>query len=216
MPTHRYKCQPFVLESPGNEGEEGAREEGLTVEVASGLGGLTIVSAPDNMSWIGVGGQPAHLPLSAPAHTRATRSFSSLLSVTLSMMEPPPLRSGVPVIGAGSARGGGNSWLPSADSHALRDTHGKLRPTQLVYVGVDDEICFGLIGTKQFCRSKSCKVKAHKNKNNKFAMGTKGGWFLAAKSNLMGQPSAFVWPFLDALKLTKDAALTLKNASMDR
>ncbi len=102
------------------------------------------------------------------------------------------------------------------DSHALRDTHGKLRPTQLVYIGVDDKICFGLIGTKQFCRSKFCKVKAHKNKNNKFAMGTKGGWFLAAKSNLMGQPSAFVWPFLDALKLTKDAALTLKNASMDR
>jgi hypothetical protein len=32
----------------------------------------------------------------------------------------------------------------------------------------------------------------------------------------MGQPSTFVWPFLDALKLTKDAALTLKNASMDR
>jgi hypothetical protein len=56
----------------------------------------------------------------------------------------------------------------------------------------------------------------HRNKNNKFAMGTKGGWFLAAKSNLMGQPSVFVWPFLDALKLTKDAALTLKNALMDR
>jgi hypothetical protein len=204
------------LESPGNEGEEGACKEGLTDEVASGLGGLTTVSAPDNMSWLGVGGQPAHLPLLVPACARATRSFSSLLSVTLSMMELPPLQSGVPTAGAGSALGGGNLWLPSADSHALRDTHGKLRPMQLVWSGVDDKICFGLIGTKQFCRSEFCKVKAHKNKNNKFAMGTKGGWFLVVKSNLMSQPSAFIWPFLDAFKLTEDVTLTLKNASMDR
>ena len=58
-------------------------------------------------------------------------------------------------------------------------------------------------------------MKAHKNKNNKFSMGTKGGWFLVAKSNLMGQLSAFVWPFLDALNITKDTALTLKNAALD-
>jgi hypothetical protein len=91
MPTHWYDCQPFVLESPGNEGEEGACKEGLTDEVTSGLGGLTIVSAPDNTSWIGVGGQPARLPLSVPAHARATRSFSSLHLVTSLMTELPPL-----------------------------------------------------------------------------------------------------------------------------
>jgi hypothetical protein len=32
----------------------------------------------------------------------------------------------------------------------------------------------------------------------------------------MGQPSAFVWPFLDALKITEDTALTLKNAVLDQ
>jgi hypothetical protein len=91
MPTRRYYRQPFVLELPGDEGEEGARKEGLMDEVTSGLGGLTIVSAPDDMSWIGVGGQPACLPLSAPARACATRSFSSLLLVTSSMTELPPL-----------------------------------------------------------------------------------------------------------------------------
>ncbi len=88
--------------------------------------------------------------------------------------------------------------------------------TQLVYVGVNDKICFGLIGTKRFCRSESCRIKAHKKKNKKFAMSTKGGWFLAGKGNLAGQPSAFVWPFLDALKITKNTALTLKNALVNR
>jgi hypothetical protein len=107
-------------------------------------------------------------------------------------------------------------WLPSADSHAPRDLQGKLQLTQLVYVGVDDKICFGLIGTKRFCRSKLCRIKAHKNKNNKFAMGTKGGWFMVGKGNLAGQPSAFMWPFLDALKITENMALTLKNALVDQ
>jgi hypothetical protein len=212
----RYECQPFLLDLAGNEGEERASGETLTDTVASSFGGLTIVSAPDDSSWIGIGGHPTCLPLSAPARARATRSFSSALLVTLLMTEPPPIWSGVPAARAGSARWGGTSWLPSADSHALRDTQGKLRPTQLVYVGVEDKICFGLIGTKQFCRSEACKVKAHKNKNNKFLMGTKGGWFLVAKSNLMGQPSAFVWPFLNALKITEDTALTLKNAALDQ
>jgi hypothetical protein len=42
-------------------------------------------------------------------------------------------------------------------------------------------------------------------------MGTKGGWFIPGKSNLSGQPNAFVQPFLDALKITKDRVWTLKN-----
>jgi hypothetical protein len=46
-------------------------------------------------------------------------------------------------------------------------------------------------------------------------MGNKGGWFLAGKGNLVGQPSAFVWPFSDALKITKNMALTLKSALVD-
>jgi hypothetical protein len=107
-------------------------------------------------------------------------------------------------------------WLPSADSHAPWDLQGKLQLTQLVYVGVDNKICFGLIGTKRFCWSKSHRIKAHKNKNNKFVMGTKGGWFLVGKGNLAGQPSAFLCSCLDALKITKNTALTLKNALVDR
>jgi hypothetical protein len=91
-----------------------------------------------------------------------------------------------------------------------------LQLTQLVYAGVDNKICFGLIGTKRFCWSKSHRIKAHKNKNNKFVMGTKGGWFLVGKGNLAGQPSAFLCSCLDALKITKNTALTLKNAFVDR
>jgi hypothetical protein len=83
------------------------------------------------------------------------------------------------------------------DIHVIRDSNGKLRPTQLVYVGTEDKICFGMIGTKRFCLSKSCRMMVHKLKSNKkFLMGTKDGWFLVGKSNLAGQLNAFVKPFL--------------------
>ena len=85
--------------------------------------------------------------------------------------------------------------------HCFEEYAGKLRPTQLVYVAADDGICFGMIGMKRFCRSKNCRTKAH---GNKFSMGTKGRWFIPGKSNLTGQPNAFIRLFLDALKITKD------------
>jgi hypothetical protein len=75
------------------------------------------------------------------------------------------------------------------EGSALRDTQGKLRPTQLVYVAADDGIYFGMIGTNHFCRSETCKTKAH---GKKFLMGTKGGWFIPGKSNLTSHPNAFI------------------------
>jgi hypothetical protein len=97
------------------------------------------------------------------------------------------------------------------DIHAIWYLNGKLQPMQLVYVRAEDKICFGMIGTKRFCWSVSCRIKAHKLKFNKFLMRTKDGWFLAGKSNLAGQPNAFIRSFLDGSKVTEDTALTLKN-----
>jgi hypothetical protein len=64
------------------------------------------------------------------------------------------------------------------DVHALRYSNGKLQPSHLVYVAVDEKICFGMIGTMRFCRSKVCRTKSHKPKAKKFAMGCKDGWFI--------------------------------------
>jgi hypothetical protein len=75
------------------------------------------------------------------------------------------------------------------EGSALRNMQGKFHPTRLIYVAADEGICFGMIGTKRFCRSKNCKTKAH---GKKFLMGTKGRWFILGKSNLSGQPNAFV------------------------
>jgi hypothetical protein len=108
--------------------------------------------------------------------------------------------------------------LPSLDIHALQfSSNGKLQPTHLMYVGADDKICFGMIGTKRFCRSKGCTTKAHKPKANKFMMGrSKDGWFISGKSNLTGQPNCFIYPFLNASKITEDTALSLKSYSERR
>jgi hypothetical protein len=105
--------------------------------------------------------------------------------------------------------GGGSDWLPSANIHALQSSNGELQPTQLVYVGAEEKICFGMIGTRQFCRSKVCRTKAHKS--NKFSMECKAGWFLAGKSNQVGQPNAFVHPFLGASKITEDTTMTFRS-----
>ena len=90
--------------------------------------------------------------------------------------------------------GGGNTWRPSQDVHTIKDTHGKLQAIQMLYVCAEDKICFGMIGSKHCCRKPGCTIKSHKN--NKFAMGSMGGWFIAAKSNQMKDPSAFVRPVL--------------------
>jgi hypothetical protein len=84
----------------------------------------------------------------------------------------------------------------------------------MLYVGAKDKICFRLIGSKRFCRKPGCTIKSHKNK--KFAIGTSGGWFIAAKSNQMKDPSAFVRPFLDVNKITENTTLTQKNPLSQR
>jgi hypothetical protein len=84
----------------------------------------------------------------------------------------------------------------------------------LIYAGADDKICFGMIGTKRFCRSKGCTTKAHKLTASKFTMGgSKEGWFISGKSNLTAQPNCFIYPFLEASKITENIALSLKNYS---
>ena len=57
MPSRRYVRKPFVLDAAGAEGGEAARVDGLADEVASGLGGLTIVLAPDDSSWLKISGK---------------------------------------------------------------------------------------------------------------------------------------------------------------
>jgi hypothetical protein len=208
----RGRCQPFRLDSPGDGAGDGL--DAMADEVTSELGGLTIVSAAGDASWLGVEGPVSWPPPAAPSQARPTaRSVSGTLSVASSMTEPPSLRSVIPAGGSGGGRGGGSGgadWRPSTDIHALRNANGELRPTQMFYVGCEKKICFGMIGTRRFCRSETCKTKAHKS--NKFAMGCKGGWFLlAGKSNQVGQPNAFVRPFLDDSKITEDTLMTLRS-----
>jgi hypothetical protein len=207
----RGRCQPFRLDSPGDGGGDGL--DSMADEVTSKLGCLTIVSAAGDASWLGVEGPVSRPPPAAPSQARPTvRSVSGTLSVASLMTEPPSLRSVIPAGGAGSGRGGGSGgadWRPATNIHALCNANGELRPTQMFYVGCKEKICFGMIGTRQFCRSKTCKTKAHKS--NKFAMGCKGGWFLAGKSNQVGQPNAFVRPFLDDSKITEDTLMTLRS-----
>ena len=201
---------PFVLDGTG----EGDRVIDQVGGVASSFDGLTIVSAPDNEAsgWMGV--EPSHLPLSAPAQgvRTSSRALLGTLSVASSMTDPPTIRSGVPALQAGSSRGGGvdSIWLPSSDRHALQTKHGKLRRTELVYVGADERVCFRLIGNKRFCRSRGCKVKSH-TKTRFLMMGARGGWFLPAKSILIGEPTAFVQPFLDVNKITPETEYHLKE-----
>ncbi len=106
---------PFVLDAPGDDDDMAEFLGGITDELSSGLGSLTIVSSIDE-GWLGVGGILACFPQpqSAPVWVRAptARSFSSALLVASSMMEPPTLWTSLPAGGAGGdLRGGGVSCL---------------------------------------------------------------------------------------------------------
>ncbi len=157
--------------------------------------------------------QPQSAPAQIPALT--ARSFSSALLVASLMTEPPTLWTSLPTGGAGDdLRGEGVGWLPSLGIHVLWFSNCKLQPTHLIYVGADGNICFGVIGTKHFCRIKGCSTKAHKSKANKFGMGgSKDCWFILGKSNLTGQPNCFIYPFLDTAKITENTTLSLKSYS---
>jgi hypothetical protein len=210
MPRGGSHCQPFRLDVLGNG--VGADLATMADELTSELGGMTIVSAPGDTSWLGVNGPASWHPLAAPLQACAAACYvSGLLSVASSMTEPPSLRSIVPAGGVGGGFGGdsgGTDWRPSANIQALCSANGEFRPTQMIYVGSKEKLCFGMIGTRRFCRSEVCKTKAHKS--NKFAMDCKGRWFIAGKSIQMGQPNAFVRPFLDASRITEDVTMTLK------
>jgi hypothetical protein len=44
-------------------------------------------------------------------------------------------------------------------------------------------------------------------------MGCRDGWFITGKTDLMGQLNLFVYPFLDASRITEDTFLSLKSYS---
>ena len=51
-----FQGKSFVLDGANNK-EDGAEAHGGSMDkVVSGFGGLTIVSAPDDVSWVGIGG----------------------------------------------------------------------------------------------------------------------------------------------------------------
>ncbi len=111
----RFHCNLFVLDESSDDDEVTGALGSLSDDLASGLGGLTIMSAANDTSWLGISGLPARPPQSAPAriHAPAARSSLGALSVTSSMMDPPSLRTSIPAGGAGSGRGGGmDGFLP--------------------------------------------------------------------------------------------------------
>ena len=104
MSGGRFRCNPFVLDAPGDDDDAAKVLGGIPDELSSSLGGLTIVSSIDE-GCLGVGGIPARFPQpqSAPAQVRAptARSLSSALSVAFLMTEPPTLWTSLPAGGAG-------------------------------------------------------------------------------------------------------------------
>ena len=210
--NHSCRRTPFVLDGTGDTADGTVDQVGGDATVLRNFDGLTIVSAPDDAGsgWLGVA--PSRPP-SARARA-ASRLMSGALSAASSMTDPPTLCSSVaPAVRSGGSRvgGEGSNWSPSTDMHALRTSTDKLREIELVYVAADAKVCFGLIGNnaKRFCRTRGCKVKAHRK--SRFGMsGARGGWFIPAKTPLNGGVTAFVKPFLDANKITEDTASLLK------
>ena len=216
MSGGRFRRDPFVIDS------NGGTDYDSPYNLAQGLENLTILSSVDDTSWLGVGGIPARPPQgpqSAPARAGARappRSFSSSLSVPSSMTEPPTLRSTSPAGRTRGLGGVGPGGLPSETVNALHDRRGEYRKIYLIHIEASERICFGLIGTKRFCRSDRCRTKAHKGKSSKFVMGAQGGWFIPGKPNLEGTPNAFVAPFLDASKITEDTSYDLAKSLTSR
>ncbi len=84
-------------------------------------------------------------------------------------------------------------------------------------VGRLEGLCFGLIGagSKHFCHNGVvCRIKTH---STKFHMGCNSGWFVASKGQQGTQnPSAFITPFLDLAKMTKDTLAIVKRLDNKR
>jgi hypothetical protein len=188
-----------------------AAGEDVGVDDNSGLvesfAGVTIVPAQS----IGSGWEDVVEEGAAPAVClRGPRSgilgaflVSSALTNTPSIC--PQISFGV----VGSGFGGVNDWRPLRDSNVMRERDGKLKATNMVCIRVREEICFGFVGTKRFCRAARCCIRAHQKK---FDMKCEKGWFMASKSQQgTGSLAAFVMPFLDAAKVSEDILDTLKD-----
>jgi hypothetical protein len=115
MAGRRFQCLPLDLDSIDNKADT-AEDLGVTMdEVTSGLRGVTIISAPEDSSWLGIGRAPSSIPSQLPQSNPAwvcapsCSVFSGSLSIATSvLMEPPLLWAFTPTSGAGGARGGGN------------------------------------------------------------------------------------------------------------
>jgi hypothetical protein len=111
-----FRCDSIVLDETSNDDEVASALGSLPDDLESGLGGLTIMPAANDTSWLGIGGLHARPPQSAPACicARAALSFPSAFSVMSLMTKPPLLWTGIPAGGAGSGRRGGgvDGFLP--------------------------------------------------------------------------------------------------------
>ncbi len=156
MAGRHFQCLSLMLDSSYNEANTALDLRVAMDDVMICLGGMTIVSAPEDFIWLGIGGAPSGMPSrllqSAPAQVCAPSCLdfsSSLLIVSSMLMELPPLCTFTPVGKAGGASGGWNSWLPSLDRNAILDATNKLQPTQMVYIGAEEKICFRMISKKR-------------------------------------------------------------------
>jgi hypothetical protein len=131
-------------------GERGEGED--TSGLADSFAGVTIVPSQSiGLDWEEVGVAPV-------VCLRGPRSVNSALTDALSIR--PPISSG----GVGSGLGGVNTWRPSRDSDVMRGRDGKLKPTLMVCIEIGEEICFSFVGTKCFCRTAGCRIRAHQKK----------------------------------------------------
>ena len=107
------------------------------------------------------------------------------------------------------AMGGG--WRPSIGGKSTGKSKGK--KFGLYFVSKAEGFCMGFVGTekRRFCCGGGCFVHAHKS--SKFQMPCESGWFIPAKEQSVTRaPTAFVTPFLDSAKITKETLAILKSS----
>ncbi len=184
-------------------GEQGEGEN--TSGLADSFAGATIIPSQSiGSDWEEVGAAPA-------VYLRGPRSgilggFSVNSALTDASLIRTPISSG----GVGSGLGGVNTWHPSRDSNVMRGRDSKLRATSTICIKIGEEICFGFMGMKRFCRAAGCRIRAHQKK---FDMKCKQGWFMTSKGKQgTGSPAAFITPYLDTAKVSEDVLHTLGNA----
>ncbi len=93
MSCRSYQRKSFVLDGTNDEEDVAEARGGSSDKVVSGFGGLTIVSAPDDTSWLGVRGIPLGFPTRLPQATppRGSATLRSTLSGSLSTSQQPKM-----------------------------------------------------------------------------------------------------------------------------